>query len=99
MSGSVAAAKRAYFKGVTGSTQNAVADLEAEYYEKSLAGTVTPVAPATATVNGTVKKGAAVADVPAQTVTDIATAQTAVNVLVAKINALLASQRAAGQLS
>lgn len=97
--GNVAEAKAKFFKSVTASKQTAVADLEAEYYEKALAGTVSPVAPATATVNGTVKKAAAVADVPAQTVTDIATAQTAVNVLVAKINALLASQRAAGQLS
>lgn len=53
---------------------------------------------ATLTVLGGVKKGAAVPDIPAQTVTDIATAQTAINVLVAKVNALLASARAAGQI-
>lgn len=53
---------------------------------------------ATLTVLGGVKKAAAVADQTALTVTDIATAQTAITALVAKINALLASERAAGQI-
>lgn len=97
--GNVANAKAAYFKSVTSSKQTAVADLEVEYYEKALVGTVTPVAPATTTVNGTVKKATAVADQTTLVVTDIATAQTAVNALVAKINALLAVQRTAGQLA
>lgn len=48
---------------------------------------------------GEVTPGAAVADLAAQTVTDIATAQTAVNNIVAKVNALLASLRAADLLA
>ena len=54
---------------------------------------------ATTATAGVVKKAVAVADITAQTVTDIATAQTAVNTLVAKVNALLAAQRTAGQLT
>lgn len=86
--GSVAEAKRAYFKGVTGSTQNAVADLEAEYYEKAKAGTVSPVAPATTAVNGTVKQAAFIAQVtvPFADLTAAATAH----------NALLTALKTAG---
>lgn len=58
----------------------------------------TPTPAATLSTLGTVKKAAAVADIPAQTVTDIATAQTAITALVTKVNAVLASQRAAGQI-
>lgn len=53
---------------------------------------------ATLTAMGGVKKAAAVADQGALTVTDIAGAQTAVTALVAKVNAILVSQRAAGQI-
>lgn len=86
--GSVAAAKRAYYKSVTGSTQTAVADLEAEYFEKSLAGTVSPVAPATTAVNGTVKQAAFIAQVtvPFADLTAAATAH----------NALLTALKTAG---
>ena len=98
MSGSVAKAKRDYYKSV-GAKGTAVADLEADYYEKAKAGTISPIPAATTTTAGAVKKSAAVADQGALTVTDIATAQTAVNALVAKINALLAAERASGQLS
>lgn len=54
---------------------------------------------ATTGVAGSVKKATAVADQGALTVTDIATAQTAVNTLIAKVNELLAAQRVAGQLT
>lgn len=53
---------------------------------------------ATTTVIGGVKKASAVADQGALVVTDIATAQTAITSLVSKVNALLVSQRAAGQI-
>lgn len=58
----------------------------------------TPTPAATTSTIGSVKKAAAVADLPAQTVTDIATAQTAITAIVSKINAVLVSQRAAGQI-
>lgn len=58
-----------------------------------------PVPVATTTVIGGVKKTVAVVDIEAQTVTDIATAQTAIDVIVAKVNALLAAQRTAGQVT
>lgn len=58
----------------------------------------TPTA-ATTSVAGVVKQSAAVPNLTAQTVTDIATAQTAVNAIVTKLNALLAAQRTAGQLA
>lgn len=91
--------KRAFYKAQTGSASNAIADLEALYFDGIRLGTVPAGPVATATVAGNVKKAAAVADQAALTVTDIATAQTAVTALTSKINALLASLRAAGQLS
>lgn len=95
---SVVEAKIAYYKSL-GLEQTALADLEAAYYDGAASGD-TPVAPAaTTSVAGVVKQSAAVANQGALTVTDIATAQTAVNALVAKINALLAAERASGQLS
>lgn len=51
---------------------------------------------ATTTVLGGVKKSATVAAVPAQTVTDIATAQAAVNTIVTNQNAILTALKAAG---
>lgn len=54
---------------------------------------------ATTAVAGKVKKSASVPNLAAQTVTDIATAQTAINAIVTKLNALLTAQRAAGQLT
>lgn len=54
---------------------------------------------ATTSVSGLVKKSSAVPNLTAQTVTDIATAQTAINAIVTKLNALLSAQRTAGQLS
>lgn len=54
---------------------------------------------ATTTVAGKVKMAAAVPNLAAQTVTDIATAQTAITAIVTKLNALLAAQRTAGQLT
>lgn len=54
---------------------------------------------ATTAVSGTVKKAASVPNLAAQTVTDIATAQTAINAIVTKLNALLTAQRTAGQLT
>lgn len=85
---SVAKAKRDYFKSVTGSDQTAVADLEAEYYEKALAGTVSPVPAATTATNGTVKQAAFIAQVtvPFADLTAAATAH----------NALLTALKAAG---
>ncbi len=59
----------------------------------------TAVPEATATVFGTVKKAATQAAVPAQTVTDIATAQTSITTLVTKINALIAGQKTAAQMA
>jgi len=56
-------------------------------------------AAATTTVAGVVKQSTAVPNLTAQTVTDIATAQTAINAIVTKLNALLAAQRTAGQLA
>lgn len=97
---SVADVKRSYYKSLLPGTKNtALADLEAEYFSGALAGTVAASPAATTTTNGTVKKATAVPDQTALVVTDIATAQTAVNALVAKINALLAASRTAGQLS
>lgn len=58
---------------------------------------VTPVA--TTSVVGGVKQTTAIVNQAALTVTDIATAQTAVTALVAKVNALLAAQRVSGQLA
>lgn len=51
------------------------------------------------TVSGVVRQSAAVANLAAQTVTDIATAQTAITAIVNKLNALLAAERVAGQLA
>lgn len=80
--------------GLTGAVKNGA--LDGALGQPGGAAYVLPAA--TLTVLGGVKKGAAVVDIPAQTVTDIAGAQTAINALVAKINALLASERAAGQI-
>lgn len=91
--------KRAFYKAQTGSPSNAVADLEAAYFDGLRLGTVPAGPVATTTVAGTVRRATAVPDQAALTVTDIATAQTAVNALVAKINALLAASRTAGQLT
>lgn len=97
---SLAQVERDYYKSLLPNTKStALADLKAEFFQGLSAGTVASVAPATTTVNGTVKKAAAVADQAALIVTDIATAQTAVNALVSKINALLAASRTAGQLT
>lgn len=57
------------------------------------------VAAATASVNGTVKKGVAVTDVAAVNASDLATAQALANETKAKLNALLASLRTAGVIS
>lgn len=54
---------------------------------------------ATTSVAGVVKQSAAVPNLSAQTVTDIATAQTAITAIVTKLNALLTAQRTAGQLA
>lgn len=78
--------------GVVGTARNG--DLDALF---NGGGYVLPVA--TTAVVGGVKKATAVADLAAQTVTDIATAQTAVTAIVNKINALLAASRTAGQLT
>lgn len=97
---SVAQVKRDYYKSLLPSTKStALADLEAEYFAGALAGTVAAAPAATTTTAGVVKKSAAVPDQTALTVTDIATAQTAVTALVTKINALLAASRTAGQLT
>ena len=48
---------------------------------------------------GVVTKQAAIANQAALTVTDIATAQTAVNALTSKVNAILAALRAAGVIA
>lgn len=61
--------------------------------------TPVPMAAATTAALGSVKKAVAVPDQGALTVTDIATAQTAVTALITKVNALLAAQRTAGQLT
>lgn len=61
--------------------------------------TPVPMSAATTATLGSVKKAVAVPDQGALTVTDIATAQTAVNALITKVNALLAAQRTAGQLT
>lgn len=58
-----------------------------------------PIPTATATVIGGVKQTTAIADLAAQTVTDIATAQTAITAIVNKLNALLAAERVSGQLA
>lgn len=97
---SVADVKRSYYKSLLPGTKNtALADLEAEYFSGALAGTVAAAPVATTATAGVVKKAVAVPDQTALTVTDFPTAQTAVNALVAKINALLAASRTAGQLS
>lgn len=57
-----------------------------------------PITPATTTVVGGVKQAASIANQGALTVTDIATAQTAITALVAKVNAILAGQKTAGQM-
>jgi hypothetical protein len=59
----------------------------------------TPPTAATTSALGVVKQSAAVANLGAQTVTDITTAQTAINAIVAKINAILAAERTSGQLA
>lgn len=54
---------------------------------------------ATTSTAGVVKQSTAVANLAAQTVTDIETAQAAITAIVTKLNALLAAQRTAGQLA
>lgn len=76
--------------GVMGAARNG--DLDALFSPAS-------VPAATTSVNGTVKQTAAVANLAAQTVTDIATAQTAINAIVNKLNALLTAERTSGQLA
>lgn len=58
-----------------------------------------PPPAATTSALGVVKQSAAVANLGAQTVTDIAGAQTAITAIVNKINALLAAERTSGQLA
>lgn len=53
----------------------------------------------TTTQRGGVLQQAAEAAIPAQTVTDIATAQTAVNAIVTKVNSLLTKLKAGGELA
>ena len=53
----------------------------------------------TTTQRGGVLQQAAEAAIPAQTVTDIATAQTAVNTIVTKVNSLLTKLKAGGELA
>lgn len=65
----------------------------------SIFGATAPPTPATTSALGVVKQSAAVANLGAQTVTDIATAQTAINAIVTKLNALLAAERTSGQLA
>ena len=77
--------------GVIGAARNG--DLDALF-----AGAA-PLPTATTSAIGAVKQTAAVANLAAQTVTDIATAQTAINAIVAKLNALLAAERTSGQLA
>lgn len=91
--GNVAKAKADYFKSVTASKQTAVADLEAEYYEKALAGTVSSAAPATLTTAGTVKKGAfvAAAAVPFADLTAAANAYNALRTSLINAGVLAAS--------
>lgn len=63
-------------------------------------GATAPSVPvATTAVAGVVKKSASVPNLAAQTVTDIESAQTAITAIVTKLNALLAAQRTAGQLT
>lgn len=54
---------------------------------------------ASTTVVGGVKQTVAVTNLAAQTVTDIATAQTAITAIVNKLNSLIAAQRTAGQIA
>lgn len=65
----------------------------------ALFASATPPTLATTSAYGVVKQTSAVANLGAQTVTDIATAQTAINAIVAKLNALLAAERTSGQLA
>lgn len=53
----------------------------------------------TTTQRGGVLQQAAEAAIPAQTVTDIATAQTAVNTIVTKLNSLITKLKAGGELA
>lgn len=58
------------------------------------------VLPAASTsVVGGVKQTVPVTNLAAQTVTDIATAQTAITAIVNKLNSLIAAQRTAGQIA
>lgn len=61
----------------------------------AMAGNKTP----TTTDRGGVLQQAAEAAIPAQTVTDIATAQTAVNTIVTKVNSILTKLKAGGELA
>lgn len=77
--------------GVIGAARNG--DLDALF-----AGSA-PLPPASTSALGAVKQTAAVPNLAAQTVTDIATAQTAINAIVTKLNALLSAERTSGQLA
>lgn len=61
----------------------------------AMAGNKTP----TTTERGGVLQQATEAAIPAQTVTDIATAQTAVNTIVTKVNSLITKLKAGGELA
>lgn len=61
----------------------------------AMAGNKTP----TTTERGGVLQQATEAAIPAQTVTDIATAQTAVNTIVTKLNSLITKLKAGGELA
>jgi len=83
------------------------ADFEAAYTQQvlglqigttgatAMAGNKTP----TTTQRGGVLQQAAEANIPAQTVTDIATAQTAINTIVTKVNSVLGKLKAGGELA
>lgn len=83
------------------------ADFEAAYTQQVLGlqiGTTSTTAMAgnktpTTTQRGGVLQQAAEANIPAQTVTDIATAQTAINNIVTKVNSVLGKLKAGGELA
>lgn len=84
-------AKREYFKQATGSDLNAVADLEALYYQQAAAGTAVVIPEATTTTEGTVKQAAFI-DSVAVPFADLTAAATA-------HNALLTALKAAGVMA
>lgn len=84
--GNVVHAKRVFYKAQTGLAANAIAELEAAYFEGIQLGTVPAGPVATVTVAGNVKKAATVANA-----TDAAS-------VITQLNLLLTNMRAAGQL-